>query len=470
MARILLAAVALLFAICQPAMARPTPAQHRFLHLSDIHFDPFADPSLVAALIAAPASKWDRILARSRSAGFPAANHDSNYALFRSALLAAAANGPYDYVLFTGDYLAHNFEVGFQGAGGKMADYAGFAAKTLVFVNQSLRKAFPNTPILAVPGNNDSDCGDYNLRPGSPMLTAMGESLPLVAGNPAALASLSQTGSYRVPHPVIADRDVIAFDDVPLVPDATKQWAEEEWAKTTNNFPCATPPTPVDPIGWLTAALAKARADGRTVTLMMHIPPGVDNYSAAKQGCPNGSPLMLDTTANAQFVGLLASYSDVIREVYAGHTHMDDFRVLRDDGGAGTLPIRIAPSVSPVFGNTPSFTGFDYVRATGTPSDYAVRSVVRAAAGPAKSAWPIAYRFTTAYGLGNWGATALSALAGQIRADPAVRTTFGNFYEGNAALNPLTAPGANWLAYACAETALLPGDYSACTCPAIAGS
>jgi sphingomyelin phosphodiesterase acid-like 3 len=468
MPRILLTAFAALIMLCQPAAAQTGPAP-RFLHISDVHLDPFADPGLVPALIAAPANKWDRILAKSKTAGFPAKHKDSNYALFRSALTAAAANGPYDYVIFTGDYLAHDFQVGFQAAGGQMKDYAGFAAKTLVFVNNSLRAAF-RAPILAAVGNNDSDCGDYNLRPNSPMLAAMGASLPLVAADPQALKDLSATGSYKVPHPAIAGRDVIALDDVPLVPAATKQWAAQNWASTTNNFPCATPPSPIDPIGWLTSALDSARAAKRTVTLILHIPPGVDNYNASRQPCPNGAPLMLDTSANAQLVGLLRGYRDVIHDVYAGHTHMDDFRVLLDGAGAGVLPVRIGPSVSPYFGNVPSFAAFDYDRAKGNAFDYAVRTVQPAAAGPAKSSWPLEYRFTSAYGLGDWGAAGLGALAGKIRSDAAVRTIFGNFYESSPALNPLTPPGANWLAYACAETALLPGDYSACTCPAPAGS
>ncbi|MEI9899123.1 MAG: hypothetical protein WDN31_02250 [Hyphomicrobium sp.] len=395
---------------------------------------------------------------------------DSNYALVSAALEAAAADGPYDYVIFTGDYLAHDFETLFQQAGGKMKDYAAFTAKTVAYVNMKLRRTFPRTPILAALGNNDSDCGDYRLRPGSPLLTAMGATLPLVARNPAALRSLAATGSYVVPHPTIAGRDVIVLDDVPAVPESSKQWAEQSWAQSTNDFPCATPApaTPIDPMGWLGAALAQARAAGHGVTLVMHIPPGVDNYAASQQGCPNGSPLLLDTRANDALVGLLRSYADVIRDVYAGHTHMDDFRVLLDAGGAGQIPIRIEPSVSPYFGNTPAFTAFDYDPATGNATDYSAYAILPATAGPAASSWPLEYRFTAAYQLSDWGAASLGTLAGAIRSDAAARATFGNFYESNPALDPLTATGANWLAYSCAETGLVPADYSACTCPGAA--
>lgn len=464
------ALAALLLATPAAAQAAPAPAKHRFLHLSDLHFDPFADPALVPKLIASPPDQWEAILAAGAGDGFPAKRshgyEDSNYALVRAALAAAAAQGPYDYILFTGDYLAHDYQIGFQKSGA-MPDYAAFTAKSVAFINLLIRKTFPNTPLIAALGNNDSDCGDYRLRPNSPLLTAMGETLPLVAGDPDALASLAAHGSYVVPHPTIAKRDVIAFDDVPLVPQSSVQWAEGHWASTTNNYVCATPQASFDSIGWLVTALEKARAARRTVTLVLHIPPGVDNFQASQNGCPNGSPLLLDQNANAALVGLISGYSDVIRDVYAGHTHMDDFRVLLSPDGTGRVPIRIAPSVSPYFGNIPAFTAFDYDPAGGRSNDYAVRTIASIAGPPATAGWPQEYRFTGAYRLGPWGAKGLAALAAQIRATPTVRTTFGNFYESSPALNPLDAPGANWLAYACAETAMLPGTYSSCTCPAV---
>jgi sphingomyelin phosphodiesterase acid-like 3 len=145
---------------------------------------------------------------------------------------------------------------------------------------------------------------------------------------------------------------------------------------------------------------------------------------------------------------------------------MDDFRVVSGAGGKPLTPIKIGPSVSPIFGNGPSFTVFTYDRASGAATDYAVHTIVPAAAGPMASSWKTEYVFTSAYKLPGYGARGLASLAGRIRSDSATRLMFGSFYNGQSGANPMQ--GTNWLAYACAETALVPSDYSACTCPPIA--
>src|SRR5262249_14433439 len=63
-------AAALIAFVCHvgtpPARATTLPftagaGQGVFLHVSDIHFDPFADPALVPRLIAAPVDEWQAI-------------------------------------------------------------------------------------------------------------------------------------------------------------------------------------------------------------------------------------------------------------------------------------------------------------------------------------------------------------------------------------------------------------------------
>ncbi len=456
--RLLLGALLLL----SPLAAGAAPArQGSFLHLSDIHFDPLADPSLVRALIAAPVEQWDAILSTSKLTGFPAPNQDSNYPLFKS-MLAAAGAGRYDYVLLTGDYFPHNFYTEFTGDGGMPSEYPGFAIKTALFIDRALREAFRGAPIVAALGNNDSLCGDYHLQQGSALTAAMARDLPVIAASGAARAGFSTLGYYLVPHPTVAKRDIIVLDDIFWVAEANRTWP--------GNASLCQPDDPANGpalTAWLTNTLAAERKAGRKVTLLMHVPPGANNYEAAKAGCPTGSPLLLDGTANGDLVALLASYADVVTDAYAGHTHMDDFRVLTGPGGAPLTPIKIGPSVSPVFGNQPSFTVFSYDRASGAATDYAVHAVVRDPAGPGASKWPVEYRFSSAYGVGAYGAGGLASLAAKIRADSATRIAFGGFYAGGLGSNPMQ--GSNWLAYACAETALVPSAYAGCTCPAPKG-
>ena len=59
---------------------------------------------------------------------------------------------------------------------------------------------------------------------------------------------------------------------------------------------------------------------------------------------------------------LMVEYADVIRLGIFAHTHMDELRLLGPDdsqpqaGGEHRVAIKIVPSISPVDGNTPSFT------------------------------------------------------------------------------------------------------------------
>src|SRR5579871_5474281 len=148
--------------------------QGAFLVLSDLHFDPFADPRLVPKLAAAKVEEWESILRPAGSQGFAQYGSDSNYALLIAALKAAREYGArqrYDYVLVTGDYLAHRFKEKYQQLiAGDDAAYAAFVVKSMVFVSRLVQQSFPNLPVFGSLGNNDSVCGDYELSPGNAFL------------------------------------------------------------------------------------------------------------------------------------------------------------------------------------------------------------------------------------------------------------------------------------------------------------
>src|SRR5262249_17512863 len=116
----------------------PGAGQGVFLHVSDLHFNPFADPTIVRRLIAAPVEQWAAIFRASKNTPFWDKNQDTTYALLTSML--AAAKGPaYDYVLSTGDVLSHDFKDEFVKVGGTEAEYAGFVIKTMRFVDRMLK-------------------------------------------------------------------------------------------------------------------------------------------------------------------------------------------------------------------------------------------------------------------------------------------------------------------------------------------
>src|SRR5689334_14874545 len=64
----------------------PGAFAEKFLSVSDIHFNPFADPTLVTKLEAADVAQWSAILASSSITAFSAYGSDVNDPLLRSAI------------------------------------------------------------------------------------------------------------------------------------------------------------------------------------------------------------------------------------------------------------------------------------------------------------------------------------------------------------------------------------------------
>ena len=100
------------------------------LLLSDIHFDPLGDRSIVTQLLNNEVSKWPNILAAAPSFQkglYPSFGSDTNYYLLKSALSAAVSKEPFDFVLISGDYLRHRFARAFNDAVGPQSDLPAFA-------------------------------------------------------------------------------------------------------------------------------------------------------------------------------------------------------------------------------------------------------------------------------------------------------------------------------------------------------
>jgi hypothetical protein len=426
-----------------------------FLHVSDLHFNPFADPTIVRRLIAAPVEQWATIFRASKSTPFWIKNQDTTFPLLASML--AAAKGPaYDYVLSTGDHLSHDFKDEFIKAGGRDAEYGGFVIKTMRFVDRMLKTGFPGIPVIAALGNNDATCDDYELAPNDPMLPVVGRDLPAVARHPQALRDYMMGGSYAVPHPKVAKHDIVVLSDVFL---------SRKYRDACGN-------TGTDPgsaeLSWLEWTLYQARLAGRTVTLAMHIPPGIDAFSSTRDNtCPLKVTTFWQDAYVRRFVALMARYKDQVRISFAGHTHMDDFRAIADANGTPLLATRITPALTPLFGNNPAFTALLYSRTDASVADYAtfyLSNLAKVGPGVAPE-WTLEYTFKDAYKASGYDAASLAALAKSLRTDDALRASFMRYYavEGQSSLN-----ASNWNAYSCAQTAITADAFENCACPAAA--
>jgi hypothetical protein len=416
------------------------------LLLSDIHFDPLADPVIVKQLIATPASQWQAIFASSAQTGYAHSPNDTNYPLLKSALSAAAAQNPFDFVIASGDYLRHDFQSAFVSAGGAPSQFPTFATKAAVFVVDTIQATF-GVPVYLALGNDDSTCGDYRMAPGNAFLAALADSLQVLAHNPEAATAFRTAGFYELPHPTLPDQEILVLNSV-------------LWSPSYSN--CGSDGS--DPgsaeIMWLSWKLYEAKILGNKVILVMHIPPGVDAYSASRGGnCTSVTQFWLDRYFS-QFLNLMQSYGDTVQIALAGHTHMDDFRVLGTCGITPSVVFRITPSISPIFGNNPAFSVLHYSVRTGAVFDIATYCMDLANGGN-NPQWALEYRFSTAYGYSAFTPANLEALAASIRADPNVRQTYAGYYAASAP-SPITST--NWPFYSCAETHFASIDYSNCVC------
>src|SRR5690242_5992552 len=68
------------------AKDKPSSSPNVALVVSDIHFNPMADPGLVTKLEAAEPPRWQAILNSSNSTGFSQYGQDTNWWLLRSSL------------------------------------------------------------------------------------------------------------------------------------------------------------------------------------------------------------------------------------------------------------------------------------------------------------------------------------------------------------------------------------------------
>ena len=431
-----------------PAL-QPRPGTGMFLLLSDIHFDPYADSAIMEQLGAKPLGGCQA----AASTSFSKLGSDTNYPLLKSTLdnvvaTAAEKHIHYDYVIVTGDLLAHQFDVSYQQCvGGGAEAYQKFASGTIRFVDGMIAKALPGVPVFTALGNNDSDKGDY-ARPTTAFLKSVAldwsrewGNIPLAARQ-SAVASFERAGNYAAPNPSVPKDELVILN--------SNLWVAR------NAQACSKLDT--DPGGqfeWLTGVLAGLKREQRTATLIMHVLPGVDALKSSM-----GEPQSLWTVPCTQrFISEMTDFRGVVREIYAGHIHRDDFRVFPDREGKPLLPIHIVPSVSPVYFNNPAVEIGWYDKRSGDLADYAPLYLDLA---NSKSTWTTEYKFSQAYGRPTPDLVALVDLSREIHQgspESGLGKKYADYYNVGIGLF-LTEK--NWTNYTCTQTEITLPLFSQC--------
>jgi len=436
----------------------------RFLLISDIHFDPFHDPSLFEKLADQPVEHWKQILASSRNLQFSRYGQDTNYSLLKSTLDDALKRIPDpDFIIYPGDSTAHNWQKKYDSMAkhshlSDPAAYRSFKTKTIQFLARQFRQRWPHTPVVATLGNNDSYCGDYMITPQGPFLSMFANAWAPLLGDSINLSafrkSFSDHSHYTMRIPSMRHHRVIVFDNV-------------YWSNRYDNACGAATQTPaLDQLAWLETVLADSSAAGEKVWLLLHIPAGVNNFvsSNAKQDNYAGPVTYWQQALTSRFAQLVERYGSTIQIVFAGHTHMDDFRIIRLDGKASLL-MKIAPSVSPVFGNNPAYQIYDYDCDSGRLKNYRTffltnLSTYLELGSAAVPNWDLEYDFQKAYKLPSLNAATVEKLANGIKTDGTIRKAYSDFYDvnGPSAFNAETVYG-----YSCAILNPTPAKYKACS-------
>ena len=316
-------------------------------------------------------------------------------------------------------------------------------------------------PVYAGLGNNDSDCGDYQLDSDGQFLSDMGgfftadlpqpqlKNLPELERKKAA-KDFGAGAYYSAALPLHHVR-ILVLDDLFMA----RKYAT-----------CASKPDPAAAaaqIAWMQKELERARRAKEKVWVMAHIPPGVDPYSTitkAKNICGGGSAQMF--LGSEAMADAMAGYGDVIPLAIFAHTHMDEMRLLepgKDDHGP--VAAKLVPSISPIDGNNPAFTVATVDVETGVLVDYHVI----AATDKAGTLWAEEYDYAKTYRKSSFTSGLLESLIEGFKSDSSAQNATSqsylkNYFVGDAS-NELKL---FWPQYVCALDNRTDSSYRACSC------
>lgn len=428
-------------------------ARGNIAHLSDIHFDPFYDPSLLAALIDKPAGEWEAVFEASHIKGYGSAGKDANYNLMKSAFADMAARTDQgrtlDFIIFTGDFLSHDFNKTFKRLAPPKADADAFVKKDVEFMVHLFNKYFPDTPVYIALGNNDDYLGDYRIQAGGKFLKDSASMLSgkLIKVKDQDLDSFIETyatGGYYAINQASSNTRIIAlnstfFSNSPARPSDDDAPALKE-------------------LDWLAGQLQQASRNNQKVWLITHIPPGDNTYSTLSKHTYDGQ---WKAAYTERLIELMKMYTQTIMAGFGGHTHVDDFRILTDGAtSANSLGFfRIGPAVSPIFYNNPAYQLMSYDRQSFTLKDYSVFYLNLAQPNP--TGWEQEYSFTEAYGQQAITAASLLKVFNEFKEPGTQQDDYMLHYNTGYALKPVVTK-ANLTAYLCTIVYWLPMEYNQC--------
>jgi sphingomyelin phosphodiesterase acid-like 3 len=425
----------------------PTPASssyYQIVTVSDLHFNPLYDSNLFTQLTTNDPSHWAGIFGTSSVITPTSPGTDTNFLLLLLTLKSMQQNiknSP--VVLFTGDLLGHNIQATYCKIYGSLnpslaatcltsqaSNIQQFIDNTFEFVAAEIRAYAGNVPVIYAPGNIDTyyqnlgpglttctpkpNVNICNLGPDTNFLTDNGpkvysEFLGSSFDQQAFLNTFESGGYYSV-QPLGSNLLVIALNSNSFV----------DGSPTSGNAS-----TELD---WLDSQLQSAQAAGKKVWILMHVPPGANSqYIAQVAAVPSDVDasdvsMMWDSGPQSTFMSKLAKYSGVVTLMLAGHTHMDEYRILPTGDVLEQLP-----GISPCFGNNPAYKVLTITENTFTPTDYQSYDYNLAVVPPPAQFGPL-YQFSLTYDAQGTLANSLQQLYPQFATDQSTVDTYTLLY------------------------------------------
>lgn len=419
---------------------------------SDVHFNPFYDPTLFPALFDENnTDKWAAIFQRSSITAPSSRGSDTNYPLFMLTLAGIKQNlGASPLVIYTGDILGHGiaqffYPLYYRHMGvtvpavpddTAVTAMKAFTNKVVTFFMGRVKRAVGNIPVMFAVGNSDSYSGygpnilDSSMEPDNSFLVNTAELFYTKFLNGTVDGTEFHTtftkGGYYSAEPAGTDLMVIGLNTI-------------LFCQLFSSGPTANDIMVADELSWLELRLQSAKAKGKKVWLLMHAPPGADICTTAGRvdnGQIPSAAMMWWPAYQTSILDLLAKYPGLISLTLAGHTHMDEYRIMPT-----TDALEITPAISPWFGNNPAFKVFTISLDTLKPTDYSSLNY-DLATNPAQ--FKSYYTFSTAYSAEGLLDASLTQLIPALVTNKDKQSLYrGYYFSGNNSLTAVDYPLGN---------------------------
>eukprot|EP00727_Mastigamoeba_balamuthi_P009788 m51a1_g5431 hypothetical protein (432) ;mRNA; r:158079-159610 len=315
-------------------------APRYFVHVTDIHIDNSysvgAHTDCVGFAVAELPCCHKLDIGTGHAGPYGAPMCDLPKALVYEAMRALRGAYPSpDFIVYTGDSPSHMF----------LEEVDSRIIRATEDIYGAFDQYYPNTPVLPVMGNHDV-FPMYNLPAldGLPLLKTLNGIWSKWISAPENQETVKRGAFYQIK---VADK-------VRVLTLNTNYYSKKNILAGFSE----------DPMGqkeFAESVLSAARSNGEAVWILVHIPVADSD---------------LKDEFSEWYSGLVSRYSDVIKGQFAGHTHVDELRIIRDPATHKAVGhMYVAPSLTPYVGGNkngiwPAIRVWQYEPTTGELLDY----------------------------------------------------------------------------------------------------